>query len=281
MSSKKTKIIEFDEGTIALVNKYGEAKGINTFSGAIREMVANELGKYGMNEIREENKGRSRLTLGATSGATGGFGGRMDIVSQLSNDEAEVFQEVKDIIRMNNEVEIEFTKLFDDINKKKEKGDEYFESKTVFEKLISHPIKPYDEYIEHIYTIVRGLFKVRNSNVVRVDEILKMIQREKRDIRLDDIDIYNLESVEKADIYNVRGLIGLYRGKRRKKNDDYNELTEKYYEYKEGNVSKYSMIRALSEYVYEPNRENEHTEQSEDIYKVRRANLWGVIIDKE
>ncbi|MGP5096364.1 hypothetical protein [Staphylococcus equorum] len=249
MSSKKTKIIEFDEGTIALVNKYGEAKGINTFSGAIREMVESELGKYGMREISKGNK---------TSGGAlkGGTGERTDLESQLSSAEAELFQEIIDIIRMYNGVEIEFSKLFDDINKKKKKRNESF-GKTVFEKLTSHPVESYDEYIEHIYTLVRGLFKGGSSYVLRIDELLRELsQNNHNNIKIKNIDVYSLESVEKAEVNEIKNLIYLYRVKRKVQNNEYNDLLLKYYEYKEGYVSKHSIMKTLSEYVYEPNPKN-------------------------
>lgn len=249
MSSKKTKIIEFDEGTIALVNKYGEAKGINTFSGAIREMVESELGKYGMREISKGNK---------TSGGAlkGGTGERTDLESQLSSAEAELFQEIIDIIRMYNGVEIEFSKLFDDINKKKKKRNESF-GKTVFEKLTSHPVESYDEYIEHIYTLVRGLFKGGSSYVLRIDELLRELsQNNHNNIKIKNIDVYSLESVEKAEVNEIKNLIYLYRVKRKVRNNEYNDLLLKYYEYKEGYVSKHSIMKTLSEYVYEPNPKN-------------------------
>lgn len=249
MSSKKTKIIEFDEGTIALVNKYGEAKGINTFSGAIREMVESELGKYGMREISKRNK---------TSGGAlkGGTGERTDLESQLSSAEAELFQEIIDIIRMYNGVEIEFSKLFDDINKKKKKRNESF-GKTVFEKLTSHPVESYDEYIEHIYTLVRGLFKGGSSYVLRIDELLRELsQNNHNNIKIKNIDVYSLESVEKAEVNEIKNLIYLYRVKRKVQNNEYNDLLLKYYEYKEGYVSKHSIMKTLSEYVYEPNPKN-------------------------
>lgn len=277
MSSKKTKIIEFDEGTIALVNKYGEARGINTFSGAIREMVANELGKYGMKEIQKGNK-----TVG---GALRGWGGkRTDVVSQLSSAEAELFQEIKDIIKIYNEVEIEFSKLFDDINKKNKKRNESFVSKTVFEKLISYPVESYNEYIEHIYTLVRDLFKGESSDVLRVDELLRELSQNKRNFKIESIDVYSLESVEKAGINTIKNLVTLYRAIRKVRNNEYNDLIVKYYEYKEGYVSKHSIVRALSEYVYEPNQKNKpikQLKQLDKIYKIRRPNLWSPIFDEE
>lgn len=256
MSSKKTKIIEFDEGTIALVNKYGEAKGINTFSGAIREMVESELGKYGMREISKGNKTSGGALKGTYGGALkGGTGERTDLESQLSSAEAELFQEIIDIIRMYNGVEIEFSKLFDDINKKKKKRNESF-GKTVFEKLTSHPVESYDEYIEHIYTLVRGLFKGGSSYVLRIDELLRELSQNNHNIKIKNIDVYSLESVEKAEVNEIKNLIYLYRVKRKVRNNEYNDLLLKYYEYKEGYVSKHSIMKTLSEYVYEPNPKN-------------------------
>lgn len=231
MSEKRAKLIEFDEETIMLVNHYGKTRNINTFSGTIRTMVEKELNRYGLssNQKIKENP---------------------DVVNQLSDVEYKKFQEIKKTIGLYNEIRIAYAKVFDEI-KNKEENSGNLKSKTTFERLVRHYANP--GAIDYLFEIVRCLFSVKGKQPLEVDKVLKELSLKLKRMELTDVDVFKLESIESTDIHKLKivikqydeviGLEGI------QSNQNYNDLMQQYFEYKEGNISKYSIIRTLSEYI--------------------------------
>lgn len=231
MEDKKAKIIEFDEQTINLVAVYGKIRGINTFSGTIRAMVDSELNRYGIiNENDEYNNSD------------------IEVMSELSNKESEYYREIKSLIKKQNVFRGERSKIYDDLKKAESENDNQKEGITTFEKLSFYYVD--DEKVDYLYDVVRGLFEKRGRRIVRVDRMLDNLMDRLRMVR---IDIRQYENIEKLDIDGLKGAVRVYAQLVRESTDswetEYNDIVETYCEYKEGNISTYSMIRKLSDYI--------------------------------
>lgn len=231
MKEKKAKIIEFDEETISLVSVYGKIRGINTFSGVIREMIDSELYRYG---IRDKNDEYNNSDI--------------EVMSKLSNRESEYYREIKALIKNWNVFRGERSKIYDDLKKMETEINNKREGITTFEKLSFYYID--DKKIDYLYDVVRGLFEKGKRRIIRTDKMLDELMDRIRMIR---IDIRQYENIEKLDVDTLKEVARLYEQLVRELTDswgtEYNDIVEKYCEYKEGNISAYSMIRKLCEYI--------------------------------
>lgn len=244
MGIKKAKIIEFDEETIERINRYGDSFGINTFSGVIRVMVENELIKHGFGG----NKSNDEYNTSK-------------VVSKLNAEEQQQWKEICEHIEIYQQAEVEFKKLRSTLSKapvtkKKPKP------KTRFEELILHFSD--DKNVEKLYEMVQRLFVRKGSEIITVTEAIgqlrEVLLRKNMSFTLSDLkQMDNADDIkalikDKAMMDREEGFISIKNMAMRRENnsnhkDDYNEVVEKYFEYKQGNISKYVMIRLLSEYI--------------------------------
>lgn len=240
MGGKKTKIIEFDQETIYLVNKYGDLLGINTFSGVIRKMVDNELDRIGLNE---EKRKVNKDNIGVNN--------------QLSEDDAEILNEINQLINTYSTYQKEREKLHNTINRELKKESNQDIGKTLFENILLC-FKP-DKVVDVLYKITKLLFLVEGSKVIRVDEKINKLKQSlikwnldssllsnkniDKEISVDDAIklVRAYQYMEKDEFYHEKQVSDFQKG--------YNDIVEKYYEYKHGNKSAYEMIRLLSVYL--------------------------------
>lgn len=228
MKEKKAKIIEFDEETINAVNSYGKMKGINTFSGVVRKIVTDELDKYG---ISGKNKEYSDFDE--------------EIISNLSNTEVEYYKELKLIFRNWDLFQAERSKIYDDLKQKEENSDNG-KGLTTYERIAFYYTD--EDSIKYLYETVKILFIETKHEIKRVDEtvdkLIDVLIRMGIDINLAELTTELNKEVLKGYIQQTQ----LYRNNHEWENE-YNNVVEKYFEYKEGNISAYSMIRKLCEYI--------------------------------
>lgn len=231
MKEKKAKIIEFDEETINLVTVYGKIRGINTFSGVIRAMVDSELCRYGISDKNDEYNNSD-----------------VEVMSKLSNRESEYYREIKTLVKNWNVFRGKRSKIYDDLKKMETESNDKRKGITTFEKLSFYYTD--DKKIDYLYDVVRGLFEKRERRIIRIDKMLDELMDRLRMIK---IDIRQYENIEKLDIDTLKEVVRLYEQLVRELTDswetEYNDIVEKNCEYKEGNISAYSMIRKLCEYI--------------------------------
>lgn len=231
MKEKKAKIIEFDEETINLVTVYGKIRGINTFSGVIRAMVDSELCRYGISDKNDEYNNSD-----------------VEVMSKLSNRESEYYREIKTLVKNWNVFRGERSKIYDDLKKMETESNDKRKGITTFEKLSFYYTD--DKKIDYLYDVVRGLFEKGERRIIRIDKMLDELMDRLRMVR---IDIRQYEKIEKLDIDTLKEVARLYEQLVRELTDswetEYNDIVEKYCEYKEGNISAYYMIRKLCEYI--------------------------------
>ncbi|MEB6038179.1 hypothetical protein AALK46_12600 [Staphylococcus nepalensis] len=241
MNEKKGKIIEFEEKTIDLVHKYGKIRGISTFSGVIREMVANELERYGIiTDTSEDNESNP------------------NVKSSLPPIEQQYYEDINNIIEIYKKVQAEYSKIFSDLEKKESKLKNSSIGKTTFERFALCGIS--EKQIDHLFEVVKLLFTVKEYGIVRIDKVLNVLSNSNLRWRKD-FDIYSIDNLEEIDIRSVEILISTYIeaqiNKERVDNeniimsceDEYNDLMAIYFEYKKGNSSEYTMIRVISDYI--------------------------------
>lgn len=231
MKEKKAKIIEFDEETVNLVTVYGKIRGINTFSGVIRAMVDSELCRYGISDKNDEYNNSD-----------------VEVMSKLSNRESEYYREIKTLVKNWNVFRGKRSKIYDDLKKMETESNDKRKGITTFEKLSFYYTD--DKKIDYLYDVVRGLFEKRERRIIRIDKMLDELMDRLRMIK---IDIRQYENIEKLDIDTLKEVVRLYEQLVRELTDswetEYNDIVEKNCEYKEGNISAYSMIRKLCEYI--------------------------------
>lgn len=241
MTVKKAKIIEFDEETIKCVNRYGESFGIKTFSGVIRVMVENELLKHGFVGHKSSDESNDSK-----------------VMSELTDEEQQVWNEIIEHIEQYQKAEIEFKKLRSTLNQAPVTKNKP-RAKTLFEELILHFSD--DKYVEVLYEMVKRLFVKTGSEIITVYEAIGQLRQvllnSNMSFALSDLkqmdNVNDIKAItrEKRIIDREDGVISLTEMARRRENnhkEDYNEVVEKYFEYKQGNISKYAIIRLLSKY---------------------------------
>lgn len=242
-SEKKGKIIEFDLKTIDLIEEYGKILGINTFSGVIRKMVSNELDRLKLNEDTHQNAANKTL-------------------SGLAEKEKQSFNEVVSLYKNHKELLIQRDKLKKFITNSK--------GKTFFERILLS-YKPSD-VIDELYRFFQKSFIKKGTKVFKVDD---MISELKTSLANWDVDFNNIsneslyESISQKNIVNIikiyDSLFSQENFKENHKNtvksllferdiitdykDNYNDVLESYYKYKNNEMSEYSMIRLLSEHI--------------------------------
>ncbi|MFG0934850.1 hypothetical protein ACF91D_29775, partial [Staphylococcus sp. 231237_7MaSpsaltlick] len=155
MNERKGKIIEFEEKTIDLINKYGKIRGISTFSGVIREMVANELERYGIiTDISKDDESN------------------VNIKSSLSTAEQQYYEEINNIIKVYKKIQSEYSSIFSELEKKERKLKYSSIGKTTFERFALCGIS--EKQIDHLFEVVKLLFTVKEYGIVRIDNALNV-----------------------------------------------------------------------------------------------------------
>ncbi|PTK45047.1 hypothetical protein BUZ69_11975 [Staphylococcus saprophyticus] len=194
-------------------------------------MIDSELYRYG---IRDKNDEYNNSDI--------------EVMSKLSNRESEYYREIKALIKNWNVFRGERSKIYDDLKKMETEINNKREGITTFEKLSFYYID--DKKIDYLYDVVRGLFEKGKRRIIRTDKMLDELMDRIRMIR---IDIRQYENIEKLDVDTLKEVARLYEQLVRELTDswgtEYNDIVEKYCEYKEGNISAYSMIRKLCEYI--------------------------------
>lgn len=241
MNEKKAKIIEFEESTVELVHKYGKIRGISTFSGVIREMVANELERYEITTDRSQNNGSDS-----------------SVKISLPPMEQLYYEDINSIIETYKKIQREYSKIFSKLENEESKLKNSNIGKTTFERFVLCDIS--EKQIDHLFEVVKLLFTVKDYGIVRIDKVLNILASSNLRWRKG-FDIYSINTLEELDIRSVEILITTYIesliNEERNDNEDnvmncedeYNDLIAIYFEYKKGNGSEYTVIRAISDYI--------------------------------
>lgn len=219
MSNKKTKIIEFDESMLDLIRKYQEKQGINTFAGAVRNMIESQLIDHQLMEPKAKENDEELFSH-----------------QELSNFEKEKWNDLIQFIDCYKHAVNEHTKLVNNDN----------EYKTLFEYILNYYR---NDNLDELVAIFKVQYIKLGRHLYRMDMVMKELILSIDDYRIQSDTLTHIRTLK--DINTKKDIIRAFEDATRRVRGygsieiEYNKCIKKIYKYKNENESLYDSLEHL------------------------------------